>query len=163
VIAPASRVDPKRAKLTALRMLAVRRLTEAQLWTKLERKGFVDEAIREAVEACKRAGFLDDALFAELYVHGKRKPLGDTRLVAELVGRGIDRDVAVRAVEASEAAQDERARAAFEKLLRTKPSLSYPSAARALERNGFPASLIYRILRQHAADHGPLAGLAQEV
>jgi regulatory protein len=149
----------KRAKLTALRMLAARRLTEAQLWSKLQRKGFPDDTVRAAVEACKQAGFLDDGLFAQLYVHGKSKPLGDARLVAELVGRGIDREIAERAVEASEAPQVERARAAFEKLLRAKPSLSYPSAARALERSGFPAALIYRILRQHAADYGPLHGV----
>jgi len=153
---------PRRAKLTALRMLAARRLTEAQLWAKLERKGFADAAISEAIAACKNAGFLDDALFAELYVHSKRKPLGDARLVAELVGRGIDRDVAQRKVAASEIAQDERARSALEKLLRTKPSLSYPSAARALERSGFPAPLIYRVLRAHAATHGPLAALLEE-
>jgi regulatory protein len=144
-------------------MLAVRRLTEAQLWAKLERKGFEDEAIREAVAACKRAGFLDDALFAELYIHAKGKPLGDARLVAELVCRGIDRDIARRSVANAEATQDERARAALEKLLRTKPSVSYPSAARALERSGFPAALIYRILREHAARHGPLANALLEV
>lgn len=138
-------------------MLAARRLTEAQLWSKLERKGFDDDAIREAVETCKRAGFLDDRLFAELYVHAKRKPLGDARLVAELVGRGIDREIALRSVASADVAQDDRARAALERLLRTKPGLSYPSAARTLERSGFPASLVYRILREHAQVYGPLA------
>jgi regulatory protein len=143
-------------------MLAVRRLTESQLWSKLERKGYDDDAIRAAVDACKRAGFVDDALFAELYVHAKQKPLGDSRLVAELVGRGIDRDVAQRKVAEYDVAQDARAQAALAKLMRTKPSVSYPSAARALERNGFPAALIYRILREHAATYGPLSTLTEE-
>ena len=143
-------------------MLAVRRLTESQLWSKLERKGYDDDAIRAAVDACKRAGFVDDALFAELYVHAKQKPLGDSRLVAELVGLGIDRDVAQRKVAEHDVAQDARAQAALAKLMRTKPSVSYPSAARALERNGFPAALIYRILREHAATYGPLSTLTEE-
>jgi len=143
-------------------MLAVRRLTESQLWSKLERKGYDDDAIRAAVDACKRAGFVDDALFAELYVHAKQKPLGDSRLVAELVGLGIDRDVAQRKVAEYDVAQDVRAQAALAKLMRTKPSVSYPSAARALERNGFPAALIYRILREHAATYGPLSTLTEE-
>lgn len=142
-----------------MRVLAARRLTEAQLWAKLERKGFEDDAIRAAVAACKAAGFLDDALFAELYVHGKTKPLGDARLVAELMGRGVDREVALRCVGAAEIPQAERARSALAKIFRNKPSVSYPSAARALERGGFPASLIYRVLREHAAQHGPLHGL----
>lgn len=143
-------------------MLAIRRLTESQLWSKLERKGYDDDAIRAAIDACKRAGFVDDALFAELYVHAKQRPLGDARLVAELVGRGIDRDVAQRKVAEHEVAQHERAQAALAKLLRTKPSFSYPSAARALERSGFPAALIYRILREHAATYGPLSTLIEK-
>ena len=143
-------------------MLAARRLTEAQLWAKLERKGYPDDEIRAAVAACKDAGFIDDALFAELYVHAKMKPLGDARLVAELVGRGVDREVAKRSVASAELAQDERAKAALAKLLRAKPTLSYPGAARALERHGFPAALIYRVLREHAATHGPFAALSGE-
>jgi regulatory protein len=159
---PPATTSLKKAKLTALRMLAVRRLTEAQLWTKLERKGYDGAAIGGAVEACKAAGYVDDALFAELYVHAKGKPVGDQRLVAELVRRGVDREIAARKVADSEASQEARASAALEKIVRTKPATSYPTAARALERLGFPASLIYRVLREHAQQHGPLAQL-QEV
>lgn len=147
------------ARVTALRMLAQRRLTEAQLWSKLERREFPDDEIRAAVESCKRDGYVDDKLFAELYVEQKRKAVGNVRLVGELVKRGIDRDAASDAVQRASTGEDERADAAIEKLFRTKSSLNYGSAARALERLGFPASLIYRKLREHAATFGPFAGL----
>ena len=151
--------EERRAWVAALRALAARRLTQAQLWTKLERKGFTDHAVRAAVARCKADGYLDDALFARLYVENARKSVGDARLVADLVRRGIDRDIAIEAVGAGESTEEQRAGRALEKLLRTRPGISFPSAARALERLGFPAPLIYRILREEARRNGPFAML----
>jgi regulatory protein len=138
------------ARVTALRMLAQRRLTEAQLYGKLARKGFDDESIAVAVASCRRDGLLDDALYATLYVETKRAAVGDARLVAELVKRGIDRDAARERVASAETAEPQRIGAAYDRIRRTNPALSYQSAARKLERLGFPASLIYRVLRERA-------------
>jgi SOS response regulatory protein OraA/RecX len=136
--------------VTALRLLAQRRLTEAQLWQRLSRRGFDEQQTREAVESVKRDGFVDDALFAHLFVEGRTKAVGDARLVAELVRRGIDRDAAIATVTNAGRPEPERIEAAIDKLFRTRSSLSYPSAARALERLGFPAPTIYRHLRLRA-------------
>jgi regulatory protein len=149
------------ARLTALRALAQRRLTEAQLHARLTRKGFDDDAVAAAVASCKRDGLLDDTLYAALYVEGKRAAVGNARLVAELVKRGIDRDAARESVASSETSEVERIATAYDRIRRTQPAVSYQSAARKLERLGFPASLIYRVLRERAgADLGDvLAGL----
>jgi SOS response regulatory protein OraA/RecX len=85
-----------------------------------------------------------------LYVESPRKAVGDVRLVADLVKRGIDRAAAQRAVSAAPRDQTERIALAYDNLRRTKRDQSYQSSARALERLGFPTSLIYRVLREHA-------------
>ncbi len=140
------------ARAAALRALTLRRLTEAQLRERLLRKGFDADAVEEAVAACKSFGYLDDRLFAQLYVDGRRKAVGDARLVAELVKRGIDRDAAIESVARAAHDEDERLTLALEKILRTRPDPSYPNCARALERLGFPASAIYRHLRTRATE-----------
>jgi regulatory protein len=122
-----------------------------QLRERLSRRGFDDQAIEAALARCRTAGFLDDRLFAQLYVEGKRKAVGDARLVAELVRRGIDRHAARAAVEAAQRGEGARLDAAIDRLYRTRPSLDYPHAARALERLGFPAARIYRHLGARAA------------
>jgi regulatory protein len=138
-------------RVAALRALASRRLTEAQLWKKLDAQGFSDDAIAQAVASCKRDGYLDDRLYATLYIEGPRRAVGDARIVAELIKRGISREIAQSAVTQAPADELARIRAAYSKMRRTKPSASYQSIARGLERLGFPTSLIYRVLREEAA------------
>jgi regulatory protein len=146
-----TRTSTRTARVAALAMLAQRRLTEAQLWKKLAARGYEDDEIENAVESCKANGYVDDRLYASLYVEGARKAVGDARLTADLVKRGIDRDAALTVV--AEAPLDEHGRitAAYEKIRRTQPQLTYPSIARKLERLGFPSGLIYRMLRERAA------------
>lgn len=123
-------------------------MTESQLWSRLERKGFSDESIASAVAKCKQDGYLDDRLFAELYIVGARKAVGDARLVAALVRKGVDRETAQSSIAAAPATERERCLAALVALERSRSGIGYPSAARALERLGFPASVIYATLRE---------------
>ena len=141
--------------MTALALLAQRRLTEAQLWKKLEARGYEHDDVALAVASCVRDGYIDDRLYASLYVEGARKAVGDARLRADLVRRGIDRDAAASVV--ADAVLDEEARIgqAYEKIRRAQPGLAYPSIARKLERLGFPSHLIYRVLRERARHEMP--------
>jgi len=86
-----------------------------------------------------------------------RKPIGNGRLVGELIRKGVDVEAAGQAVADLEEDESARCSAAFERLIVKTPEIPYPRAARHLERLGFPAATIYRILREHAAHFGPLA------
>lgn len=141
---------PASARVVALRLLAQRRLTEAQLWARLARRGYGDDDVRGAVERCKADGYVDDGVFARLFIEARARELGDARLVAELVRRGIARDAAESSVQRAPCAEIERCSNAIEKIFRTRPAIGYPGAARALGRLGFPTALIYRCLRQRA-------------
>jgi len=142
----------------ALGLLARQRLTESQLRQRLEKRGFDDDTIAGVVARCKAERFLDDRLYAQLYVEKKRASVGDRRLIGELVRKGIDRDEAQAAVSSLDRNERTRCTSALETLMRTRSTLSYPAAARRLERLGFPASTIYAVLREHATAFGPLAG-----
>lgn len=147
---PPATTSKPRARVAALALLAQRRLTEAQLWKRLQARGYADDDIAGAVASCKADGYVDDRLYAALYVEGARKAVGDARLRADLVRRGIDREAATDIVAA--APLDERARieAAYAKIRRLQPQLAYSAVARKLERLGFPAQAIYRLLRERA-------------
>ena len=116
----------------------------------MQARGYKYDEIAGAVSSCKADGYVDDRLYATLYVEVARKAVGDARLRADLVRRGIDRDAAAAAVRAAPAGEEARIVTAYEKIARTQSRLSYPAIARRLERLGFPTSLIYRTLRERA-------------
>ena len=150
MLSPRATTTKRPARAAALALLAQRRLTEAQLWSKLEARGYEHEDVAAAVASCKHDGYIDDRLYASLYVEGARKAVGDARLRADLVRRGIDREAAAAVVEAAPNDESARIGAAYDKIARTQPHLAYPALARRLERLGFPTALIYRTLRERA-------------
>jgi SOS response regulatory protein OraA/RecX len=90
--------------------------------------------------------------FTEAQLRKKlEQAVGDRRLVADLVKRGIEYELARSLVEQSSLSEGERLIAAYGKVLRARPRCSMPTAAQALERQGFAASTVYRFLRSEAA------------
>ena len=89
-----------RARDAALRLLAYRPRSEAELRLRLLRQQFPAEVADACLEGLRAKGLLDDASFAESYARDRIRlnPRGARRVVQELRGRGVDAAVAASVV-----------------------------------------------------------------
>jgi regulatory protein len=136
----------------ALRMLARRAYSVAELRRALERKFPQDPGIRDALARLRRLGYLDDKKFAELYASSlaRHRAFGRHRLRRELKAKLVDYrhiEPAVRQAYEETNEQELLARV-LEKKLRTVRLPVTPgklsSLCRSLLRHGFAADAIMK-------------------
>ena len=114
----------------ALRLLTVRDRSEAELAARLLRKGFDEAQITDAVERCRRYGYLDDARFARERARSllrQGRAVGP-RLLADLRQHGVGEAEARAAVDEAREEFDERELLA-ELLRRRFPDFIFRAAA----------------------------------
>lgn len=100
----------ERATAVAVRALARRERSRAELDARLARAGVREDERRETLERASRAGLVDDARFAETRARVLAgRGAGDRLVLDDLVSHGLDEAVAREAVSRLE---PERARAA---------------------------------------------------
>jgi regulatory protein len=77
-----------------------RERTVAEVRSQLQRKGISAELTEAAIATLSELGYLNDARFAELFVSDKREleQWGSERIRRGLLARGIDRELAERAL-----------------------------------------------------------------
>ncbi|HEU0265588.1 MAG TPA: regulatory protein RecX [Geobacterales bacterium] len=140
---------------TALRLLARRDHTVAELEIKLARRGFTTEAITDCHNRLCQLGYLDDSRVARLMARSfQRKGMVGFRLRQELVKKGIDRPLIDTVMAELSAEYDE------ETAMRTLVSRRYPAFVATtaelrekkrvhdfLCRRGFSPSTISRLLK----------------
>jgi regulatory protein len=141
----------------ALRLLAVRDRSEAELRSRLARRGFAAEAVEAALERCRQLGYLDDVRFAReraraLLAAGRAV---GPRLLADLHAHGIEESEA-RAALAEAEAEIDPGRLLAELAARRFADFDYHSAdARQRRRvvhyflrRGFPLSRVLSFFQQ---------------
>ena len=145
----------------AVRLLAGKRLTKAQLGKKLRDRGFAPEAAREAVAECERRSYLDDRNFAQLYVTSilARKALGPMRLLHDLIRQGVDSATAREVLDEVGGDEEERIERALRKLEATRPGDRFDQLARRLHTLGYGAPAIARALRRRAGNGSAIGAL----
>jgi SOS response regulatory protein OraA/RecX len=84
----------------ALKKLALRERSRAELELALRKKGYLPVAIRLALDSLEAAGLLSDGRFADLFLRSRLKfrPEGESLLRARLASKGVSRDLVSGAI-----------------------------------------------------------------
>jgi regulatory protein len=147
-----------RGRETAVRLLAARPRSAAELRARLRRDRIPDDHAQAILDDLSAAGYVDDLAFARGWVASRlrRSPCGPARLRAELRERGVARTVIEQAIrdayaeEGTSVGEAQLAAAAAERRRRVYASLPADVQARRiaqfLERRGFTPPAIVRAL-----------------
>ena len=134
-----------------LALLARAMHSRRALALKLQRAGFGPAPVTQALARLDELGYLDDAGFARLWVHGRVERGGDgrARVLAGLLSRGVSQHDAAAAVaeEYPPERELEICRKLAGRLMQRLPSGGGVRIARQLAQRGFPGSSILQALR----------------
>jgi regulatory protein len=151
----------KKAKEICFDLLAVRPHTAEELRQVLKRKGFDAETAETLLGKLDKAGLVNDAEFAELWVRARhvQKGLSRTALVAELKRKGVDGEIAAQAVgEVDRESEEQRARELVRKRLGSLGNVDEQTALRRLlgflARKGYPEGLAYTVIKEELREFG---------
>ncbi len=136
----------------ALRALAARPRSEAELARRLRQKGLAEEIIADVLARLRQLGYLDDRAFAEAWVAQRRRfnPRGAAALRRELRAKGVASDI-IDAVVGDEPENDlAAARAVAEKhwprLQRLDRAVAERRLVGLLQRRGFSWAVIRQVV-----------------
>jgi regulatory protein len=154
--------DPEaRARQICLRLLTISPKTRAQLATALDRRGIPAEAAGAVLARFADVGLIDDAAFARAWVESRHHSRGLSRrsLSDELRRKGIEAEEIREAVDALDPGQEiATARRLVERKLagtRGQPSdVRIRRAAGTLARKGYPAGLVFRLIKEVMEQEG---------
>lgn len=136
----------------ALRLLGVRQRSVFELAAKLKDKGFAVDEIDGTIERLKEAGYLNDGAFARALAssRAKHKAWGPARITKDLAARGIDRETIKEALALACPAEEELAKAAFERWRKRNSAKSgrelQIKAFRHLSARGFSPSAVWKAI-----------------
>ncbi|WP_026652179.1 regulatory protein RecX [Butyrivibrio proteoclasticus] len=94
-----SELLPKRATKRAMNLLLKKDYTEKKLRDKLAEGLYPEESIDAAIEYVKSYHYLDDERFARDYITYHMSLRSKNRIIQDLIGKGINKDVIVPIIE----------------------------------------------------------------
>lgn len=142
--------EPRAARERALRLLAYRDRSSAELRTQLATDGYPAVLAADVVADLQHSRLVDDERFAASMSRSMAdvRGLGRSRVLRELESRGIGHEAALAAVDEALSIEDEAAAAlALARALAVRPGANVERVAARLVRKGFATSLALRSAR----------------
>jgi regulatory protein len=160
---PGKKAAPKDIVAAALRLLSYRPRSMAELKEKLLLKGFEAAEAEKAVTILREAGYLDDERFAALLADSRvrNKNWGPSRIVAELIRKGVPTEIIRSTVAHDPEAEASTALAAFDKWIKKTGSpcpldrKAYERAYRFLKGRGFSTDAIFKVINGFKGNFEP--------
>ncbi|RKT82434.1 regulatory protein [Saccharopolyspora antimicrobica] len=151
----------QQARDIVYRLLAARARSRGELRQSLLRKGIDEDVADGVLQKFVDAGLVDDAAFAEEWVHSRQRTqgLGRKALGFELRRKGVDGHLVEAALSTVDSdVEAERARELVQRKLRSMSSLDYTTKMRRLvgmlARKGYSEGLAYRVVREEIERSG---------
>ena len=149
------------ARTICLRQLTLAPRTRAQLADKLHERGVPADVGERVLDRLTEVGLVDDAAYADAWVRSRHSGRGLARraLAHELRDRGVAAETVAEAVEhLGDDEELETARALVARRLPGTRGLAPEARARRLAgllaRKGYPAGLVWRVVREALAAQG---------
>ncbi|MCV7257026.1 recombination regulator RecX [Mycobacterium shimoidei] len=151
----------EQARALCLRLLTARSRTRAELAGQLAKRGYPDDVSARVLDRLAAVGLVDDADFAEQWVHSRRVNAGKGKraLAAELRTKGVDDDVITAVLSDIDAgAEREKAEQLVRARLRRETLNDASDEARVcrrlvamLARRGYGQTLAYDVVSVEVA------------
>ena len=140
--------EPGQLRERALRLLARREHSRAELIRKLERAGFSRADIDPLLDAFEAKKWLSDRRFAESYVADHRARAGSVKLAYDLRQRGVSDGVIEAVLNDNRDSELDRAREVWRKKFGTAPADAAEKVRqmRFLQSRGFTTEVIRRAI-----------------
>lgn len=148
-----SKPEPGDLRERALRLLARREHSRAELARKLEFVGFAAGEIAPLLNEFEEKNWLSDRRFAESYVADHRAKAGRIKLGHELRQRGVSDSIIEAALSKEDESELERARKVWQKKFGSAPRETSDKIRqmRFLQQRGFTSAIIRETLSQALA------------
>jgi regulatory protein len=147
-------VEETHARERALRLIAYRERSTAEVTTRLRQDGYPAELVEVLVDDLRTSGFLDDERLAEARVRslGVRQGMGRARVRRDLGRLGVDDAITTRVIEEQLPAEDDRERAVTAARSAARRGDTPERLASRLVRRGFGSADAIRAARIALAD-----------